>query len=543
MSTPRQQENPYMTATPVPRATAPFNGIGVLADTQASINHAQNAIATYGYNLDAERDRAQQRVVKDTFYPYAVKQTDIMGRAGVLDAQGAQAQAGNKALYMGVPLDQFDPITGQQGVSRDQAGNPLYGGILAPTVANPTVAPSEMQAFSARAFGTPYQMPPDLGGVGQLNPLTDPNPGVAAPATAGAGPAYLVDPYNTQGLKIPGTPSSMVGVTRQPQLRPGVTPTERDAAMRSVEGLSNDVRHYQKELAEANATLGSDPNWFVKAAADNRRETALYNLDRLSPKLKAAAGSLRGMVETPGPVGPPLVGGADNNYGIPRIPPARSQMGADPIPGVDSNATSYQAPPAMPPQLVPAFNNAVSLYTTHAPGGPGGTEAALLFSGLESTFSPVARAGGSRAAGLTQFTPDTWMRVAKQLPWAKGMPDDQIAALRTSAPHQAQAERQLRMLNYAAATAKFPGQFDPANPLNLYAMHHFGEDTGGKIAAALRKSPNTPLPAIIGPKAWASALAANPYLAAKGVPLTPAQLYSNWISRAKTLGFYGGANA
>jgi hypothetical protein len=537
-----RQENPYLTATYAPRPTAPFNGIGVLADTQASINHAQNAIATYGYNLDTERDRAQARVIKDTAYPYAVKQTDYMGRAGVLGAQAENLRAGNQALYQGLPIDQFDPITGQMGVSKDANGNPLYGGIQAPTVANPTLSPDQAKAFSDRAFNSPYQMPPDLGAEGQLNPLTDLNAGVAT-TPAGSAPGFITDPYNMQGLNIPGTPSSMVGITRGPQLRPGVTPTERDSALRSVEALDKDVKFYQKELAEAKATLGSNPNWFVEAAANNRRDVAIRNLERLTPKLNAAAGFLQGMVQTPGPVGPPLVGGAENNYGIPRIPQAQGAPGADPLPTVPANATSYQAPPTMPPQLVPAFNNAVSLYTQHAPGGPGGTEAALLFSGLESTFAPSAKASGSRAAGLTQFTPDTWLRVAKQLPWAKGKSDDEIAALRTSPAHQAQAERQLRMLNYAAATAKFPGQFDPANPLNLYAMHHFGEDTGGKIAAALRKSPNTPLPAIIGPKAWASALAANPYLARKGIPLTPAQLYSNWINRAKTLGFYGGARA
>jgi hypothetical protein len=539
-----EQRNPYMTATPVPRATAPFNGIGVLADTQASITHAQDAINTYGYNLDAERDRAQQRVIKDTFYPYAVRQTDIMGKAGVLGAQGDQMQAGNRALYMGVPLDEFDPITGQQGINKDQAGNPLYGGILAPTVANPTVAPSEMQAFSARAFGTPYQMPPDARAQGQLAPL----PGAAAAPTAVSPSTPYTGPLSNTPLNIPGIPSSVLGVTRAPQQpRPMATDEDR-RAFDTNQGIFRDrIKQLDIEIAAADAASPVSPYGLSRGLTDPRAE----NLRRQRADLVKEAAAM----QSPGPVGPPIVGGAESNYGIPTgsgYPAATGQgilrypqgaPGADPLPTVPANATSYQAPPTMPPQLVPAFNQAATLYTEHAPGGPGGTEAALLFSGLESTFSPVARAGGSRAAGLTQFTPDTWMRVAKQLPWAKGRTDDEIAALRASPAHQAQAERQLRMLNYAAATAKFPGQFDPANPLNLYAMHHFGEDTGGKIAAALRKSPNTPLPTIIGPKAWASALAANPYLARKGIPLTAAQLYSNWINRAKTLGFYGGVQA
>jgi hypothetical protein len=539
-----RQENPYLTATFAPRPTAAFNGIGVLADTQASISHAQEAINTFGYNLDNERDRAQQRVIKDTNYPYAVKQTEYMGQAGVLGAQGARMQAGSAALNQGLAIDQFDPIAGNQGITRD-GDRILYGGIDAPTTANPTMTQAQKVAFNQRALDTPYEVGGDVNAQGQLTPLG--STGAAGPVLPGAaGPAYLVDPYNMSGSNIPGTPSSMVGITRQakPQLRSGVTPTARDAAVRSVEGLSNDVKHYQKELAEANATLGSDPNWFVKAAADNRRDTALYNLERLTPKLTAAAGQLRGMVETPGPS---EFSEQFNNYGIPQIPRAQGAPGADPIPNAPANATSYQAPSTMPPQLVPAFNNAVSLYTQHAPGGPGGTETGLLFSALESNFRPTAKAGTSSAAGMTQFTAPTWRDAAakfkKDLPWLQGKTDDEIMALRSSPAHQAQMERALRMDNYAIAVKKFGGQFEHANPLNLYAMHHFGVDTGGKIAAALRKSPNTPISALISATAWRDALAANPYLAQNGRALTPAQLYSNWINRAKSLGFYGGARA
>lgn len=559
MSTPNPNENPYLVATFAPRPTAAFNGIGVLADTQASITHAQEAINTFGYNLDNERDRAQQRVIKDTNYPYAVKQTEYMGQAGVLGAQGARMQAGSAALNQGLAIDQFDPIAGDQGITRD-GSRILYGGIDAPTAANPTMTQAQKVAFNQRALNSPYEVGGDVNAQGQLTPLINPN-AAPAPTAAGTGPAYLVDPYNTQGLNTPGTPSSVVGGARGMQLRPGVTPTARDAAVRKMEGLNNDVKHYQKELAEANATLGSDPNWFVKAAADDRKETALYNLDRLSPKLTAAAGYLRGMVETPGPVGSPLVGGAESNYGIPaasgypaatgqgvlRNPP--STFGADALPEAAPGATSFEPPLAMVkqrPDLVPGFKNAVTVYAQHAPGGPGGIEAAMLTAALESDFRPNAKAGTSSASGLTQFTGKTWLEGARKwkLPWAQSKSDEEIMALRSSPGHMAQMERAMRVQNFGIATSdKFAGKFDPLNPLNLYAMHHFNPVKGAELAAALRAKPNASVASIFGSGYWAEAVAANPYLVRNGRPLTVAELYSDWINRASKRGLYNGVAA
>ena len=538
MNTPRQQENPYMTATPVPRATAPLNAIGVLGDTQASITHAQNAIATYGYNLDAERDRAQQRVIKDTFYPYAVKQTDYMGQAGVLGAQGARMQAGSAALNQGLAIDQFDPLAGNQGITRD--GNRiLYGGIDAPTTANPTMTQEQKLVFNQRSQDAPYAVGGDTQAQGQLTPLD----AAVAPAVAGSSPTY-VGPYNIQAPSIPGIPSSVVGVTRQPQLRSGVTSTERDAALRSVQGISNDVRHYQQELAEANATLGSDPNWFLKAGAENRRSTAVSNLERLTPKLTSATAQLRGMVETPGPS---ELSEQFNNYNIPQA--EQGTFGADAMPEAAPNATSFEPPLAMikqAPALVQGFKSTAATYIQHAPGGPGGVEAALLINGLESDFRPGVKAGSSTATGGAQFVGKTWLDGARkwEMPWAKGKTDEEILALRASPPHMAQMERAMRMQNLSIATSdKYAGKFDPYNPLNLYAMHHFHPERGADLAASLRTRPNASVASVFGPKYWNTALAANPHLAPNGRSMTVAELYTYWINEGKKRGFYGGVTA
>lgn len=550
MNTPRQQENPYMTATPVPRPTAPFNGIGVLADTQASINHAQNAIATYGYNLDAERDRAQQRVIKDTFYPYAVKQTDIMGKAGVLGAQGDQQQAGNRALYMGVPIDEFDPLVGDQGKSR-QGDRILYGGIDAPTSANPAMKQSQYEEFSRRGFATPYQIGGDIDAQGQLTPPTDPN-AAATPAATPTTP--YTGPLSREGLKIPTIPSSVLGANREPQLaRPMATDEDRQA-FDTNRGIINDkIRQLDAEIAAADAASPVSPYGLSRGLTDPRAENLRQQ--------RAALVSEMAAMQSPGPVGPPLVGSAESNYGIPsargypaatgqgvlRNPP--SIFGADALPEAAPNATSFEPPLAMVkqrPDLVPGFKNAVTVYAQHAPGGPGGIEAAMLTAALESDFRPNAKAGTSSASGLTQFTGKTWLEGARKwkLPWAQGKSDEEIMALRASPGHMAQMERAMRVQNFGIATSdKFAGKFDPLNPLNLYAMHHFNPVKGAELAAALRTKPNASVASIFGSGYWAEAAAANPYLVRNGRPLTVAELYSDWINRASKRGLYNGVAA
>jgi hypothetical protein len=526
----RPPENPYLTATYAPRPTAPFNGIGVLADTQASINHAQNAIEAYSYNLDAERDRQQARVIKDVNHPYAIQQTKRLGEAGVRGAQGQVMRAGNYALNQGLAIDQFDPLAGDLGVTR-QGDRILYGGIDAPTTANPAMKQSQAEEFSRRAFDTPFQVGGDVEAQGQLSPLGA-TTADGVPLDEPGWTDVPVNPYNVPAPSIPGTPSSMVGITRTPRAREGVSQATVDAAAANLRKGADQLRGMDAQLASLKQALVAEPNSISIplqiSALETKRDIFEKTLRANTANFKNAIVPASGASRVPGAA-------AGGTYNIPAT-------GADPIPNAPTNATSYQAPPTMPPALVPAFNNVANLYTQHAPGGPGGTETGLLFAGLESSFAPGAKASTSSAAGLTQFVDDTWLRTAKKLPWAKGMPDDQLLALKKSPAHQAQVERQLRLGNYAAAVAKFPGQFDPANPLNLYAMHHFGEDTGGKIAAALRKSPNAPLPTVMG-KAWADAVAANPYLVRNGLPLTPAQLYTTWINRARRLGFYGGVRA
>ena len=551
MNTPRQQENPYMTATPVPRATAPLNAIGVLGDTQASITHAQNAIATYGYNLDAERDRAQQRVVKDTFYPYAVAQTNIMGRAGVLGAQADQQQAGNRALYMGVPIDQFDPLVGDQGILR-QGGRILYGGIDAPTTLNPTMKQSQYEDFSRRGFATPYQIGGDADAQGQLTPLANPN--AAAAASGATVTAPYTGPLSRENANIPGIPGNVLGVDRNPQPpRPMATDEERRAFDTNQGIIKSRIQQLDAEIAAADAASPVSPYGLSRGLTDPRAES--LRLARADLVNEMAA------MRLPGHIDMSQLGQLPSEYGFSSrglFPAATGQgvlrdpqgtFGADAMPEAAPNATSFEPPLAMvrqAPALVPRFKNTAAVYAQHAPGGPGGVEAALLINALESDFRPGVKADSSSATGGAQFTGDTWKKGARKwkMPWAEGKTDEELLALRSSPPHMAQMERAMRMQNLSIATSdKYAGKFDPHNPLNLYAMHHFNPERGADLAASLRTRPNASVASVFGPDYWNTALAANPHLAPNGRSMTVAELYTYWINEGKKRGFYGGVTA
>lgn len=150
-----------------------------------------------------------------------------------------------------------------------------------------------------------------------------------------------------------------------------------------------------------------------------------------------------------------------------------------------------------------------------------GYEAMLV--ALESGGRADARAPGSSATGLHQFTNATWLgTVRKAAPaWAEGMTDAQILELRTDPSKSAQMERVLRAEN----TSVLEANGVTVEPTSLYAMHHFGQKGGVKFAKA---AGDTPMESIL----TKGQIDANPYL--KG--LTKDQAIANWETRAARAG-------
>src|SRR5690606_10117289 len=138
-----------------------------------------------------------------------------------------------------------------------------------------------------------------------------------------------------------------------------------------------------------------------------------------------------------------------------------------------------------------------------------------LLVALESGGNPSARAAGSTATGLHQFTEGTWLRTVRQAApaWAQGLDDAAVLALRTDPARSAEMELALREVN-GAALQRAGLEVDA---WSLYAMHHFGEGAGLKFA---RAAGDTPIHEILSAKA----IEANPYLRGK----TKDEVLANW---------------
>lgn len=138
---------------------------------------------------------------------------------------------------------------------------------------------------------------------------------------------------------------------------------------------------------------------------------------------------------------------------------------------------------------------------------------------LESGGRANARADGSSATGIDQFTAGTFLRVVKRyMPnLAEGKSDEQILSLRTNVNISGRAAVALDQEN--AAALKKAGV--PVTEATLYAAHHFG----ARAAVAFgRASMDTPMSSILTP----DQMRANPYLNGK----TKAQTLQNWQRRA-----------
>lgn len=142
---------------------------------------------------------------------------------------------------------------------------------------------------------------------------------------------------------------------------------------------------------------------------------------------------------------------------------------------------------------------------------------------LESGGRADARAGTSSATGLHQFTRKTWLATIRSArpPWAEGLAEADLLALRTDPSKSTEMERALRAENAAALDRAGV----PATTWHLYAAHHFGAEGGVKFA---RADDSARMEDVLS----AAQIKANPYLAGK----TKAQAVANWQARARKAG-------
>ena len=549
-------DQPYGTYERQP--LAPFNAVGVLAPTLAANTYAENAVQSYNINQYNNEGMAQDREARAAYHPYRMGQVPYNGQADVLDTQAGRNRSAAGAFRAGVNYDQLDPMVDRSmfGVDKE-TGDPTLGERVAPTAENPHMQANQSAYFSGVQNNDPYTAPSSL----------PPSPNGSAGAGAATGSGQLPDPLagatadpNTPAIDIagggivppstdaPGAPQVAPSTAAVYGLREGVNKTVGGMAttrLKELQSTHNNLRNERQQLVDK-----------LKYAQGIGDSTAVRNLTfgiqeidgELADSTSALTGHIKYMQDsiyenknqgatTGAPTNTP---GA--NYGSPEISndPIFETKGTGNNDSYDPAATI--PPPAnMPKALIEPFKQAASLYQQYAPGGYGGTETGLLIAALESDFRPGAKNTGH--IGMTQFSQDTFNRIAKQTAWGKGMSAQELRLARTKPAYQAKAERQYRHNNYVKAVTKYKGMFDPNNPLNLYAQHHFGEDTGAKIAAAYKLNRNTPLSKAMGAGAYNKALAENSYLAVNGRELTVGELYSNWINRAKERGFYGGVRA
>lgn len=139
---------------------------------------------------------------------------------------------------------------------------------------------------------------------------------------------------------------------------------------------------------------------------------------------------------------------------------------------------------------------------------------------LESGGDPTAQAPTSSAAGLAQFTKDTWLQTVKkaQPAWAEGLDQESLLQARLDPDRSLEMERTLREENAFALSV---AEVEPSH-INLYAAHHFGAKKGIKFAKA---APDTPMAKILTPQQ----LSANAYLKY----FTKQETIDNWAERTK----------
>ena len=161
------------------------------------------------------------------------------------------------------------------------------------------------------------------------------------------------------------------------------------------------------------------------------------------------------------------------------------------------------------------------------PAGDADVDAMIV--GLESKGRNDAKNPDSSATGAGQFIASTWLDVVKRHrpDVASGKSNEQILALRTDGDLSREMVSRYREDNARQLQAKGV----PLTPVNLYAAHHFGAGGAVKFAQA---SADTPMSSIL-PK---RDIEANEYLQGK----TKAQVLANWGKRGLAVPAMGAAD-
>ncbi|MBN8848150.1 MAG: hypothetical protein J0I73_08655 [Sphingomonas sp.] len=119
----------------------------------------------------------------------------------------------------------------------------------------------------------------------------------------------------------------------------------------------------------------------------------------------------------------------------------------------------------------------------------------------ESGGDDAARSSSSSATGRYQVVDATWLRVARDLPEAKGMGDAGLLGMRTHPVWQEKVMDRLGV-EYRSALSRIGA---PETPGNLYLMHFAGTGGASKI---LRAAADTPIDELLSK----AAIDANPFL-------------------------------
>jgi len=164
----------------------------------------------------------------------------------------------------------------------------------------------------------------------------------------------------------------------------------------------------------------------------------------------------------------------------------------------------------------------------------------------ESSFNPDAKASTSSAAGLYQFTGQTWLQMVKAHGAAYGLGNyaDQITIDTNGVAHAANPAMRQAILNLRqdpTISAEMAGELDKANlsslktnvggklgATDLYLAHFLGAGGASDFIKAMRSNPNVSAADVV-PDAAASN--ANVFYGASGQPKTLGQIYQHFAQK------------
>ncbi len=143
----------------------------------------------------------------------------------------------------------------------------------------------------------------------------------------------------------------------------------------------------------------------------------------------------------------------------------------------------------------------------------------------ESNFDPSAKASTSSAAGLFQFTKDTWLEVLDRYGARHGVSTDGLTrdaqlALRNDADLSARMAGELARENATVMARKLGRQ---ATSAELYTAHFMGPQDAARLIKSARRNDAGPAAEIFPRAAFANA---NVFRGHDGASLTAAQLYA-----------------